>query len=331
MSYRPHRILDSYCLPRKMTPLIQLPNEILAFILRYGNLNGDLARLRLVHPLLNQLVREEKPDQYLLDACSCFAIASNTAAVYYGAYSWQDTPKDLRMCIAFRHEIRVAERLIAYNEKADQVDSKRPRASVNAFMLFSAFTRLLQHFRREDGLRQNPPGSTDQDERTLRDMQQHLHLHWALEEVEDLISAVAHCTSYVSTILSPDTVIGQSLASNFVSQPSFANGTQLRIAESVAHNGPRWVAAVLDGSVNQDKLASICQPVESSSEDRNDVRSYYFDPRTHLNRHTRMLWLERAELADQEQRRRESLGLEKMQVKNLQLNNQIWRGSSGDL
>jgi hypothetical protein len=314
-----------------MTLLTELPDEVLVFILRYGNLNGDLARLRLVHPLLNQLIREENSDQYLLDACSCFAIASSTAAVFYGACGWQDTPKDVGQCIAFRHEIAVAERLIAYDESADNVDLKSPRTSLNAVMLFSAFSRLLQHFRREAGLRPNLPGSTDQDERVLLDLQQHLHLCWGLDEVENLISAIAQYTSHVSTAISPDTAIDQSLVPCFESLPGFANGTHLRVAEAVAHNGPRWVATVLDGAIDSDELAAIIQPAENLSNDRGDARTYYFDPRTHLNRLTRMLWLERAELADEERRRRESLGLEKMKVKDLQLNNHIWRGSSGDM
>lgn len=244
-----------------MAALSDLPTEILVHILRYANLNGDLAGLRQCnHRFLEVISRQ---GSFLLsDLCFQYRIASRAVDIFLSARKSEDHGSSGASSPSTLNTIALSSFLHKMNIVAADMD----RASSNAcvvvvpqapldkeqFMLLAALSRSLQSLltvpSTKDGDLLAP--SIDATRSVSISLSEEL-VHWlgnvlTLSELEGVIAAINICATRLwSTIFLFQSRECAVASFGGLSGVSF-NTNQAVLMEHVIWKGPVWVSHLLE-------------------------------------------------------------------------------------
>lgn len=329
-----------------MSALLELPTEILVHILRYVNLNGDLASLRLCNSeLAETIVQQER--WFINDLSAHYGIGERVLEMFMhqgnahhesaGTFS----PK-IWQVIALSGLLQDTKFIAAdaYVMMARAVSEKQPRpaylSSREPFLLFAVLTHLLDASATVTPWTGDVLAPSADGEYSLSKLLPEKFLHFTqtelgLEELESVIAAINFCSTRLwSTIFLFRPKDAAVVSFGSLSGASF-NMDQALLTEHIIWKGPRWVARVLESCNSESEavhatgrrgdvdLTLVNEGIWRGSKEEG--------ARIAANGLARLLWKKRQEKI--EEKAAKSHG--RIAIAEMRVCTAIWRGSSGDM
>ncbi|KIW95469.1 uncharacterized protein Z519_04054 [Cladophialophora bantiana CBS 173.52] len=329
-----------------MTTISELPAEILAQIVRYANLNGDVPNLRLSNSRILALA-DSQTHLLLDDLCFRYGISARVRDLYLSQKAGERFSRTRRPNIihvmAFGNFLRMTGLLAADLDRGirqptltgvppSQLGNREP------FLLFAIFSQVLNsslefsHSTIADLLAPSPDAGHLLSKQFSEKFVHFLRQELALEELEGIIGAISVCSMRLwgtvflfrprdSTISSFGSLSGASFNTN-----------QAILTEHVIWKGPLWASRIL--RVYGPADAGSTQETKMGAEvDDNLVREGVWrgtrceGARLAANGVARLLWKERQQKIDA----KASAAAERTSIADLRIDASVWRGSSGGL
>ncbi|EXJ58788.1 hypothetical protein A1O7_06218 [Cladophialophora yegresii CBS 114405] len=325
--------------------ILDLPNEVLAHIVRYANLNGDLSGLRLVHPrLLGVLAHQSR--LLLADKSLRYGISPRALRLYRSQHVGRPFAHDhldpaMLDVLALDQFLRETGSLAVDADRAlrplHNASVEHQPSSREPFMLFAAFTRVLNssttisHSTAFDLLAPSPNGGQTYSKSYSDSFLQLLKQELTLVELEAIIGAISICAMKLwSTVFvfrpKDSTVTGF----GSLSGASF-NTDQAILTEHIIWKGPLWAARVLElygpaeiGATPTQLDADVGSNLIKEAVWRGTREE---GARLAANGVARLLWKERQERIEA----KANASAEKISIADMRVNPLVWRGSSGDM
>ncbi|OQV03630.1 hypothetical protein CLAIMM_08648 [Cladophialophora immunda] len=330
-----------------MLSLSELPTEIVAQIVRYANLNGDLPNLRLSNS--RALALADRQTHLLLDdLCFGYGISARVRDLYLSQRAGDKSTSGIRQpdivhVMAFGNLLRMTRLLAADLDRAigHPVQAAAPNlrpGKREPFVLFAIFSQVLNsslgvaYSTMADLLAPAPDAghsfSKQFSERFVHFLKQDL----ALEDLEDLIGAISVCSMRLwSTVFlfRPKDSSVSSFGS--LSGASF-NIDHAILTEHVIWKGPLWASQILrrygpaDAGFNYQTAGDV--EVDDSLVKEGIWRGSRSEgARLAANGVARLLWKERQQKIEA----KASASAERTTITDMRLDPSVWRGSSGDM
>ena len=329
-----------------MLSIFDLPTEILSQIVRYVNLNGDLAELRSSNSNFVELSSHQS--RFLFeDLCIRYSVSPQTAQYLlskdhgkpFTNNEFEPNKSDILRWTYFLHktEILGSDADQAMSHTLPHKISRLQLSSREPFVLFASLTRLLNsslttsHSTASDVLAPSPDGGQYISKRFSERFVKFLGPCLTLEELEAIIAGISVCVaklwSSVFMFRPKDSTIS---GFGSLSGASFSTD-QAILTEHVIWRGPIWVAKILERFGSGDNFPTYAE----SSTKVDDVLvkegvwkgSREDGARLAANGVARLLWKER-------QRKIEAKGAasaDKVSIVEMRVNASVWRGSAGDI
>ena len=321
---------------------IDLPAEVLTIVLRYVNLNGDLAQMRLVSSGLNALIWEGQ-HWYLRDILSRYAISQRVMKLYDDTHGVTQSTSELRYYLFFWREVAVLEALELRLKKADKT-TQRPaqgESFIAPFLLWSVFTGRFRSTSAWKGCQTSAFHLRLQEQgfSTTETLRLYVHNRWELADVEALISVSSRCSSALwamDQFEQPrrfDVSSDKMRARLGCTHRSYEGTQEALVTEFVLRNGPAWAARILFG---QSTLLQKDWVPEHRFLYPQSFDTLWRTPREHTARFiaagvVRMLWEQRSVKIEEEQQRYARERLERPEIHEVHAISAVWRGSAGDM
>ena len=328
-----------------MVTMLYLPTEIVAQIVRYSNVNGDLSSLRLSNSrLLN--VASSQPSLLLEDLSIGYGVSARALHLYLSQNQGItpvchfSEPKILDVLVLgqFLHSIGIlgmdVDRALVHASQSPIQDS-RP-SSREPFVLFAVFNQIINsslitsHSTASDLLTPSPDGAQIFSKRPSERFVQFLKQELTLKELEAIIGAISVCATRlwnaVFMFRPKDTTVS---GFGSISGASF-NADQAILTEHIIWRGPLWVARILRLFAPSSERAT---QIESAHEiDDSLIREGMWrgsreeGARLAANGVARLLWKER-----QDRIEARASAAQKVSITDMRVSASVWRGSSGDM
>ncbi|KIX95546.1 uncharacterized protein Z520_08666 [Fonsecaea multimorphosa CBS 102226] len=330
-----------------MVPIPELPTEILAQIVRYANLNGDLPNLRLSNS--RTLALADRQSHLLLDdLCLRYGISPRVRDLYLSQRTGDRSTSGIRHpdvihVMALGNFLRLTGLLAADLDSAigHPANTAVPTLRIcnrEPFVLFAIFSQVLNsslgvvHSTMADLLAPSPDAGQSFSKQFSETFIHFLRQELVLEDLEGIIGAINVCSTRLwSTVFlfRPKDYSVSSFGS--LSGASF-NIDHAILTEHVIWKGPLWASQILrkygpanacfeyqtaGGAVVDDSLVKegIWRGLRSEG------------ARLAANGVARLLWKERQQKIET----KTSASAERIGITDMRLDPSVWRGSSGDL
>jgi hypothetical protein len=320
-----------------MLSILDLPTEVLAQVVRYANLNGDLSHLRQSNSRLLEVFSYQY--RLLLEDLSIrYGISPRALSLYRSQNGGRPRihgnlqPSRLDV-LALDHFLQQTRSLAVDVDRAlhlpqnallaQQLSSREP------FMLFAVFTRVLNssatvsHSTASDLLAPSPDGERTYSKRCSNSFLQFLKHELTLDELEAIIGAISVCAMRLWSTVFMFRPKGSTVSGfGSLSGASF-NTDQAILTEHLIWKGPLWAAQVL-------KLhgpAEIGATPAANAEIGDKLVQEGIWKGSAANGVARLLWKERQEKIEA----KASSSAGKISITDMRANPSVWRGASGDM
>ena len=322
-----------------MGAFIDLPTEVLTTVLRYVNLNGGLAQMRLVSSCYDMLICEEQ-HWYLHDILCRYEISERVMDLYNNGHGIMQSASELRHYLFFRREIAMLEALDLQLKELEHPAQPRNQEQnfITPLLLLSAFAgEFKSNVQREAGTKH--PSYARVPFALMDTCHFSSGVDWELDEMEALISVTDRCASALWRVEPPNRHREFYVSSDrrqlqsCCTDVAYEGTQQALLTEFVLRNGPIWVAQILlsDLALLQDGSSGQYRPVHLLSFDGLRRTPSSVCARMVAGGLARNLWQLRSCKIYEEQERREERKLETSRTTDIRVNAAVWRGSAGDM
>ncbi|KIV84568.1 hypothetical protein PV11_00341 [Exophiala sideris] len=328
-----------------MSALLELPAEILVLVLRYVNINGDLACLRLCNSRLAGAISLQV-HWFIKDLCSCHRISPRVLEMFIrhqkDSQASSDTSRQSILNVLglgrFLHDMRfIAADLDVMVGPPGARTAPAHLASGNAFLLFAVISHMLNTSSTVTPWNGDVLAPTVDGEHSLSRLLPETFLHFldnelSLEELESVIAAINLCSTKLwSTVFLFRPKDYSVLSFGSLSGASF-NMEQALLTEHVIWKGPQWVARILawcnsgggQAAYDDRNRGNLDLTVVNDGVWRGPHQE---GARIAANGLARLLWKKRQEKIEQNA----SACNIRLLITDMRINAAVWRGSSGDM
>ena len=326
-----------------MITLTSLPAEILTEILRYVNVNGDLAQLRLVSTQMNTFMGEEQ-HRYLHDIRSRYAISERVMQLYHDSHGTSEGAAELCYYLFFRREVAMFQALDSHLPRASSATqaSGLRESPISSFLLLSAMARKYKNMEQcqvaQAGTIHNM--TLEDCSAIVGSLRYYLGTNWELEEIEVVISATSRCASALWCLDPSNKPIEPfknfhepRLQGCCVHFGGCDNRQEAILTEHLLTNGPAWAARILlsQAVLQQHDWSPRARSLQLRSFDAIWRIAPQHGARQAASGVARMLWRLRPSKLEEEQQRRQREKLEALKIQDMRVSAGVWRGSAGDI